>query len=212
MAILSWVSQRALWLCLISSTSLYCRSRLGSWGAREAWQAQRGVRQSSWRLNHHRECAATFPQATIYALCSCKATFVLATLLRWPRTSPLGADPQDAGHPTSHMHTGGRMHECSDKSRTLAGRHQVQVPDVVFPKHGPTFCPRLCSGMMLSRGGTRWSTVRANVVINSAVPQGWDMGRLRLKGRRFMISSESCSAESSEIMRNNWTALNLSPS
>ena len=53
--------------------------------------------------------------------------------------------------------TEGRTHECSDKRRILAGRHQV--PDVVFPKHGPTFCPRLWSSTMLLRGGTRGSTV-----------------------------------------------------
>ena len=57
----------------------------------------------------------------------------------------------DTGH--LHVDTEGRTHECSSKSRILAGRYHV--PDVVFPKHGPTFCPRLWSSTMLLRGGTR---------------------------------------------------------
>ena len=52
-----------------------------------------------------------------------------------------------------------------------------QVPDVVFPKHDPTFCPRLWSSTMLLRGGTRGSTVRGNVVINSTVPRRWDTAK-----------------------------------
>ena len=67
------------------------------------------------------------------------------------------------------------MHECSDKSHNLAGRYQVR--DVVFPKNGPTFCPRLWSSAVLLTGGTRGSTVRGNVVINSTVPRRWDTAK-----------------------------------
>ena len=90
----------------------------------------------------------------IYALHSREVapTSNLATLPQWPRTSSLGAyvlHPQDTGHLISHVDTEGRTHECSDKSRIFAGRYQV--PDVVFPKHGPTFCPRLWSSTVLPR-------------------------------------------------------------
>ena len=50
------------------------------------------------------------------------------------------------------------------KPYILAGCYRVS--DVVFPKHGPTFRPRLWSSMMLLRGGTRGSTVRGNILIN----------------------------------------------
>ena len=49
-------------------------------------------------------------------------------------------------------------------SLILPGRYAYQVPDVVFSKHGPTFCFRLWSSTMLLRGGARGSTVRGNVV------------------------------------------------
>ena len=161
---------------LASPDQLYVRVSLWSrsWGASEAWQAP-------W-------CAAIIlkavdsPTTTIVqrpwfspshhlasALCCCKArTFNLATLPPWPRTSPLEAYayPQpDTGHLLSHVDKEERTHECSDKSRVLAWRYAYQVPDVVFPKHGPTFCPRLWASTMLLRGGTRGSTVRGNVVI-----------------------------------------------
>ena len=58
------------------------------------------------------------------------------------------------------------------KAVSLLGRYQV--PDVVLPKHGPTFCPRVWSSMMLLRGGTRGSTVRGNVVVTSTVPRRCD--------------------------------------
>ena len=61
------------------------------------------------------------------------------------------------------------------KSRILA-RH-YQIPDVVLPKHGPTFGPRLWSSTMLLRGWIRGSTVRGTVVINSTVPWRWDTAK-----------------------------------
>ena len=73
------------------------------------------------------------------------------------------------------MDTEGHTHECSHESVSLVGRYQV--PDVVFPKHGPTFYPRLWSSTMLLRGGTRGSTVRGNVLINSTVPRRWDTAK-----------------------------------
>ena len=70
------------------------------------------------------------------------------------------------------------MYDCSDESVSLLGRYQG--PDVVFPKHGPTFCPRLWSSTMLLRGGTRGFTVRDNVVINSrdcTTTMAWDTAK-----------------------------------
>ena len=69
-----------------------------------------------------------------------------------------------------------------DKSRILAGRYQV--PDVVFPKHCPTFCPRLLSSAMLSRSGTRaWihRSRQCSTVLNSAVPRRLDSAFKRFR-------------------------------
>ena len=69
MAILSRVSQERCGFAL----SALLASSLGSWGARETWQAQLGVQHSFWRRSTHRPprlCSDLwkfdFPQATIY--------------------------------------------------------------------------------------------------------------------------------------------------
>ena len=66
---------------------------------------------------------------------------------------------------------------------------------MVFPKHGPTFCPRLWSSTMLLRGGTRGSTVRGNVVINSTVPRWWDTAK------RFRPASPAVALENHQYDR-----------
>ena len=96
---------------------------------------------------------------------------------------------------TWHVDTEGHTHECSDKSICISLLGRYQVPDVVFPKHGPTFCPRLWSSTMLARGGTRGSTVRGNVVINSTVPRRWDTAK------RFRPASPAVALENHQYDR-----------
>ena len=154
-------------------------SGLGSWGAKEAWQAQLGVQQSFWRQSTHR------PPRSRSDLWFFPSDHLRSVLLQSVNVQ-LGKrchDDQEIYHSNRthktkvtwyRMWTRKKAHTSALTKAASLSFGRYQVPDMVFPKHGPTFCSRLWPRTMLLRGGIHGSTVRGNVGVNSTVPQRLD--------------------------------------